>query len=159
TINRTWTATDGCGNVGTALQTITVQDTLAPAVTAPANVTIACTDSLNPNVNLALGIATATDNCSDVSVPTYNDQTIPGNCAGNFTIKRTWTAVDGSGNVGTALQIITVRDTTPPIVTPPANVTIACTDSLDPSVNHTLGTASATDACSGASIPTYADQL
>src|SRR5258707_1105589 len=149
---------DGSGNSSTALQTITVQDTVPPVVTAPANITIACTDSLNPAINHALGVATAVDNCSGASTPTYTDQTIAGNCTGSSTVKRTWTSQDGCGNIGTALQTITVQDTVAPVVTAPANVTIACTDSLNPAINHTLGVATAVDSCSGASTPTYSDQ-
>src|SRR5258707_3640593 len=113
---------DGSGNSSTALQTITVQDTVAPVVTAPGNVTIACTDSLNPAINHALGVATAVDNCSGASTPTYTDQTIAGNYAGNYTVKRTWSSQDSCGNVGTALQTITVQDTVPPVVTAPGNI-------------------------------------
>jgi hypothetical protein len=158
-IKRTYTATDPCGNSISQIQTITVQDTIAPVVTAPANITIACTDSLNPSINKALGAATAVDNCTGASTPTYNDQTVAGNCPGNYTVKRTWSSVDGCGNIGTALQVITVQDIVPPVVTPPANITIACTDSQDPNLNKALGFATAVDNCSGASAPAYSDQI
>jgi hypothetical protein len=159
TVKRTWSSHDGCGNVGTALQIITVQDTGAPVVTAPANVTIACTNSLNPSLNTALGIGTATDGCSGASTPTFSDQIVAGNCAGNYTVRRTWSSHDNCGNIGTALQLITVQDIVGPVVTAPASVTVACTDSLNPSVNSALGVATATDGCSGASTPTYSDQI
>ncbi|HTL56131.1 MAG TPA: hypothetical protein VL361_10660, partial [Candidatus Limnocylindrales bacterium] len=158
-IKRTYTATDACGNSSSQVQTITVQDTIAPVVTVPANITIACTDSLNPAVNRALGTATATDNCTVASTPTYTDATTPGTCPGNYVVKRTWSSVDPCGNIGTALQTITVQDTVPPVVTAPANITIACTDSQDPTVNQTLGLATAVDNCSGTSTPTFSDQI
>src|SRR6185369_12568171 len=46
---------DTCGNTGTAAQTITVQDTVGPVVTAPGAVTIACTDSHDPAQTPSLG--------------------------------------------------------------------------------------------------------
>jgi hypothetical protein len=159
TVQRTWSSVDACGNIGTALQTISVQDIVPPVVTPPANVTIACTDSPNPSVNPFLGVATAVDNCSAVSTPTYTDQVVPGNCAGNYTIRRMWSSSDACGNLGTALQLIAVRDTVGPVVSAPANATIACSDSLNPAANSALGVATAIDGCSGTSTPTYSDQI
>src|SRR5437899_13096414 len=39
-IDRTWTATDGCGNSASCLQRITVQDTTPPRLICPANQTM-----------------------------------------------------------------------------------------------------------------------
>jgi hypothetical protein len=96
-----------------------------------------------------LGVATATDNCSGASAPTFSDQTVPGNCAGNYTVKRTWRSQDGCGNVSTALQTITVQDTTAPIVLAPPNATLPFTG--DTSTNNT-GVASAQDGCSSVTL-------
>jgi hypothetical protein len=146
TVNRTWTSHDNCGNFGTALQTITVQDTTPPVVTAPANLTIACTDSLDPSVNTALGVATATDGCSGASAPSYSDQIVAGSCAGNYTVNRTWTSHDNCGNVGTALQTITVQDTTPPTITVTSSLTVLAGQPWD------FAQPVATDTCSAATV-------
>src|ERR1035438_9814955 len=123
-IIRTFTATDASGNKRSSSQTIIVKDTTGPVVTCPPEVTIGCTDSLDPLVNLALGVATATDSCSGASAPTYSDVHTLGNCAGNYTVARTWSSTDGCGNTGTCVQTIQLQDTHPPAVTCPANVTI-----------------------------------
>src|SRR5207245_11136583 len=99
---------------------------VAPVGPAPANITSACTNSLDPSVNQALGSATAVDNCSGASAPTYSDQIIPGNCAGSYTVTRTWSSQDACGNVGTAVQTITVQNNTPTI-TAPANLVLPFT--------------------------------
>ena len=44
TIERTWTATDDCGNVSTCLQIIDVADDTPPVITCPADVNLECTD-------------------------------------------------------------------------------------------------------------------
>jgi hypothetical protein len=38
-----------------------------------------------------------------------------GNCANNYTLTRTWTATDESGNETVYTQIVTVQDTTKPV--------------------------------------------
>src|SRR6185503_5366274 len=153
TINRTWTATDACGNSSSCVQVITVTDTTGPVITCPANATVSCTASTSTN---ALGGATATDNCSGVSSITYSDAIVAGNCAGNYTINRTWTATDACGNSSSCVQVITVTDTTGPVITCPANATVSCTASTS---TNALGGATATDNCSGVSSITYSDAI
>ncbi|HEY3028293.1 MAG TPA: DNA/RNA non-specific endonuclease, partial [Pyrinomonadaceae bacterium] len=151
TITRTWTATDANGNTSTCTQTITVQDTTPPAISCPADTTVSCDTSTEPT---ATGTATATDSCSTATV-TYSDAVTPGACAGSYTITRTWTGTDASGNSSSCAQTITVVDTTPPVITCPADVTVSCAASTDPSA---LGMATATDNCSGVTV-TFTDTV
>ncbi len=90
------------------------------------------------------GSATATDNCSATIIITPSDETVDGECPQEYTITRTWTAQDECGNTSSCVQIIEVVDTTPPIVTCPADVTLDCNDSIDP---EDTGYAEATDNC------------
>jgi hypothetical protein len=73
---------------------------------------------------------------------------------GTSIITRTWTATDGANSIS-AVQVITVRDTTPPALTCPPNVVIAWPASTAP--NNT-GLATASDACSS-SVVTYSDTV
>jgi uncharacterized repeat protein (TIGR01451 family) len=106
-ISRTWVTEDGCKNTVTTTQVIKVQDTKAPVLTIPANVTLECGSiPLIPTV-------TAVDNCDATPTVTYNGevttQTTNGTCTDrNYTLTRTWTAVDNCGNTSTATQVITV---------------------------------------------------
>jgi hypothetical protein len=98
----TWTATDTSGNSATADQLISVVDTTAPAISAPADVTV--TANTAGGFSGDTGTATATDICDD-SVQITNDA--PGVFpVGDTTV--TWTATDDSGNTATATQIVTV---------------------------------------------------
>src|SRR4029079_9888404 len=144
TITRSWTATDGCGNSSAASQTITVTDNTAPGFTfVPADASFSC-DATVP----AAGTATATDHCSGATVAYNGQTTTPGNCAGNYTITRSWTATDGCGNSSAASQTITVTDNTAPGFTfVPADASFSC-DATVPAA----GTATATDNCSGATV-------
>jgi hypothetical protein len=143
-ITRTWTATDACGNTATGNQTITVNDTQPPVISCPGNETVNCDESTDPS---ATGRATANDACSGV-VPeaniTYSDNITIGSCANNYTIARTWTAVDDCSNSATCTQTITVQDISAPTITCPADATVTCSEDRTPA---SLGTATATDNC------------
>jgi hypothetical protein len=108
TIARTWTATDAANNTASCVQTITVQDVTAPSVTCPANATVSCKTSVSDN-----GSATGADNCSSVAISHSDNSTQDANPANaghySYTITRTWTATDISGNSSNCAQVITVN--------------------------------------------------
>ncbi|MCH2200140.1 MAG: T9SS type A sorting domain-containing protein, partial [Flavobacteriales bacterium] len=102
-------ATDECGNSTTATQTLTIVDTTAPEFTfVPEDATYECDEEV-PAIN-----AEASDNCGDVEV-SYTDDVAEGECANEYSIVRLFTAVDACGNSSTAVQNITVVDTTAPV--------------------------------------------
>ena len=139
TITRTFTATDACGNSTSASQTITVEDTTAPELSIPADYTAECSDEL------ILDDATATDNCGEVTIEVSSEETA-GDCAGSYTVTRTFTAMDDCGNSTEATQIITVEDTTAPELSIPADYIAECSDEL------ILEDATATDNCGEVTI-------
>ena len=131
----TWTATDDSGNSATDTQTVTVQDTTAPHVTTPPDVTAEAAGTLTA---VLLGTATATDSIDgDIAATNDAPTSFP---LGDTSV--TWTATDSAGNSATATQTVTVRDTTAPAITAPGDVTVEATDLRTPVV---LGTATATD--------------
>lgn len=150
-VNRTWIATDDCGNSGTCLQIIVVFDETPPVITCPSNITISCTAGTLPP---GTGTATATDNCDDSPLITFIDITAGGPCPQEGTITRTWTAADDCGNASTCVQLITIDDSAGPAITCPANITIQCTESTLPA---NTGTATATDNCDPSPTVTSAD--
>ncbi len=145
---RTWTATDECGNARTVTQVLTVQDTTRPTFvgSTPADATVECSAiPVQPNLNV-------TDNCSAsnnvIVVKNERREDIPGACANNYRLIRTWTATDECGNSTTVQQVLTVRDTTAPVFTTPApaDATVEC---------HAIPAQpdlTANDACSGTNV-------
>jgi len=151
TIERTWTATDSCGNVVSAVQTITVVDNDGPAITLPGVSDVSCGTSLDP---ADIGAATASDACGAVSSITYSDAIEPGACPAEYTVIRTWTATDACGNASSAVQMISVTDVVGPVLSVPADATVECGESTDPS---DTGAATASDACSDIAGVDYVD--
>src|SRR5204863_3021685 len=117
-VDRTWKATDGCGNMTTCVQHITFVDTTAPSITCPANVQLQCNGSTNPSNT---GTATGSDNCGGAEIGRETCRERPANCTGHAGIDRTWKATDGCGNMTTCVQHITFVDTTIPTITCPAD--------------------------------------
>lgn len=143
-LTRTWTATDSCGNSSSASQDVAVMDTLDPLLMGvPTDVTVECDAVPAP------ATVTASDTCS-TSVPvTFAETQTNGSCADEYTLTRSWTAVDECLNDVTALQIVTVDDTTAPTISCPAHTTLECPADSGVAAN---GSASATDNCAAAVI-------
>ena len=138
-ITRTWTATGTCGNQNSAVQTITVQDTFVPTITAPADVTIECTEDESSSNT---GIATGSDTCGSVVIS--ESETVVNNCGFTKVITRTWTATDACGNQSSVVQTITVQDNEAPVlIGVPADVTAECDNITSVAANITV-----TDNCS-----------
>ena len=134
-ITRTYQAADSCGNTTTCTQTITVNDSIAPTITCPAAVTVACvTDVPAPDITLVV----ASDNCG-TPVVTWTGDVWAGNCPRIIT--RTYQAADSCGNTTTCTQTITVNDSIAPQITCPAAVTVACVTDV-PAPDITLVVAS-----------------
>ncbi|MTH15331.1 gliding motility-associated C-terminal domain-containing protein, partial [Flavobacterium sp. LC2016-01] len=121
TYTNTWTVKDDCGNTSdTFTQVITIQDTTAPIFSGelPTDITVSC-DAVPEPANVQ-----ASDNCSgDLPIVLAETKTdIKNECGTEYTLTRKWTTSDCSGNTASFTQIITVRDTTPPTGTAPADV-------------------------------------
>ncbi|WP_027003343.1 HYR domain-containing protein [Hugenholtzia roseola] len=134
-------ATDNFGNTTPCSFTVTVTDTQSPTITAPANVTVntdlnACTAS-----GVALGTATASDNCT-FTITNNAPATFP---LGNTTV--TWTVTDANGLTATATQIVTVVDNQNPTITAPAALNITTDAGLCTASSVALGTPTAADNC------------
>ena len=124
------------GAVTSAVVVLTVQDTIAPAITCPANILVQC-DGNVPAVNLLS--VTVSDACDANPVVTHVSDVASGACP--KLIVRTYRATDASGNTNDCAQTITVHDTMQPSITCPPGLAVQC-DSLVPAANFAGGSAS-----------------
>ncbi|MDG1765676.1 MAG: SdrD B-like domain-containing protein, partial [Flavobacteriales bacterium] len=149
-ISRSWTAIDDCGNETSVSQIITIVDTTAPVfLTTPADYVVNC-DNGSSDPEFA-GEPTVEDNCDNNPVLTFVDGVAGQDCPASF--ERTWTVRDNCGNEEVYVQVITINDFAAPVLVTPADVTIECDESTDPS---NTGMATATDDCSMPNV-TYVD--
>jgi hypothetical protein len=148
-ISRVWRAADQWGNRTNATQSITVVDTKAPAMVAPANVVLEYPSLTGTNI---CGAATAQDLGGLVTIG-YND-TVNSTGVGQV-ITRLWTATDACGNGTNANQIISFVDTTAPTLAAPADVVLECPSQAGTNV---CGMATAQD-LSGPVTISYSDSV
>ena len=133
----TVTATDGAGNHFAATFTVTVKDTTPPAISSVSNLTIEATSAAGAAVTFPT--ITATDAVGPVTI-TYSQGSGTIFALGTTTV--TVTATDSHGNVSVKSFTITVRDTTPPVITSiSGNITVARTSSAGAIVTFPAATA------------------
>jgi hypothetical protein len=132
----------GIGNIFFSVsRPFRIADTLAPAITPPAPLSVECTQKSPQGATPNIGTATAADAC-DAFVPVTNDApaVFP---LGTTTVH--WSGQDASGNTGSATQNVTVVDTTPPTIVAPSPILKECTSPLGTPV--ALGTPFTDDIC------------
>ena len=104
---RTWSATDNCNNMATALQNIYMKDNVAPVLlNVPADVSLYCTQPLPPAPTNIFALDTMGIFTENIPV-TFYEKTIAGGCNGFSEVERFWTAVDACNNAKTLSQKIT----------------------------------------------------
>jgi hypothetical protein len=139
----TVSATDAAGNVSTRTFTVTVRDTTGPVITG----------TLAAIAAEATGPSGATATWSDpaatdaLGVVGFSYSRAPGSTFALGTTTVTYYAYDAAGNhSATRSFTVTVRDTTPPVITAAPNITVEATNSSGWKVNWSAFLPTATDA-------------
>ena len=114
---------------------------------APADVTVACDAVPAPTV------LTASGGCDPSPVVTFREVRAAGVCPQTYTLIRTWTATDACSNQSSKTQTVTVRDTTPPVLSAaPGDITVSCDAGPPPPATLT-----ATDGCDPDPVVTFGE--
>ena len=125
----TFSLTDCAGNTGTWDYVYTIEDTINPIFTAPADITINCEDN-ELDLTITGDVTDEADNCSSGLQATFSDSITDGNCPNEQVITRTWSLSDDCGNPAEVkVQTITVVDKTSPIpvIALPTEISVSCT--------------------------------
>jgi HYR domain len=118
-----WKITDCVGNLTYCTQEVSVVDTTAPVITCATNKTVEC------GTPWTFDRPTATDACcgTNVTIQLVASNSVPiGTCQTNwFGI---WQATDCCSNTATCTQLVSVVDTTGPVITCPTNRVVKTCD-------------------------------
>jgi len=122
TATRTWQAADGCGNLSFCSQTVRIVDTTPPTPFCAGNKTV----EFGPAWNF--DAPTGLDDCggTSVTVSIVSTTTNAGPCGPAFTATRVWELVDACTNKISCTQVVTVRDTTPPVFSVMPDLNVNC---------------------------------
>lgn len=129
TQTETWSIFDGCGNRTNCSQTVTILGCCnCLVVQCPTNKTVQCGTVWSFNSPVAStccsnNIAGTTTNLLVTTI----SQTTNGTCPKFIT--KTWQITDGCGNTTNCSQVVTVVDTTPPVIVCPSNTIVVSLNS------------------------------
>jgi len=127
TVTRTWGSQTNCAGVQLeSTQTINVIDTTPPELNVPRDITVECESAINiisQSNDERFGAATVTDLCTQPSVISENAVSTGPGCV--ETITRTFSTTDGCFT-STDTQVVTIVDTTPPVIEHPTTLVVAC---------------------------------
>lgn len=120
-IQRTWTATDACGNTALVMQFVELTDDEPPLLQGiPPGGPVSC-NNIPPVPD-----PYAVDNCDDIVDVSMSETIIGQGC--EFLLIRTFIAEDDCGNATVVSQTFQVSDEAAPVfVNPQPNVTLQCT--------------------------------
>ena len=138
----TWTYDDGNGNTSTQVQTVIVDDTIAPVPT------VAELPVISGQCAVEVTAPTANDACKGIITGTTTD---PTSYIEQGTYQITWTYDDGNGNTVTQQQTVIVDDTTAPV---PA---LASLPTITAQCEATVTAPTANDTCEGMITGTTTD--
>jgi subtilisin-like proprotein convertase family protein len=146
----TCSATDTNNLTNTCAFTVTI-NARPPGITCPPNVTVNANSGSCVATGVSLGTPTVINNCGNVIVTSNAPASYP--LGTNFVV---WIVRDNRGNSGSCVQRVFVRDTQPPALACPANVTVPANAPGPSATNVALGTPVASDNCTLASVTSNA---
>jgi len=162
TVIRNWTLVDFCSsNIAQRIQIIKVEDKTPPVLTPPAALTVG-TNPYQCAATVTLPTATATDNCSAVTITTawaYGNGygPFPNVPPGDYLI--TYTATDACGNTASKTTILTVVDDTPPQAVCKGSIQVSLTANGTAMVNAAVLDGGSTDNCGSVSFSISRDGI
>lgn len=146
----TLTATDANGNSSTCTFNVVVSDNTPPTLTCPPTQTLNLNASCQGQLPDYTTLATATDNCTAVTITQSPAIGTLVSGVGSTTV--TLTATDAYGNMTTCTFTVNRVDNTPPTITCPGNQTAAANAACQFTMIDYVPLVIATDNCSAVTV-------
>ncbi len=152
TVSGTYTATrisSGCTSALSNAITVTIADAVKPSITCPPDQTIDLDASCKATLPDYRSLLTVSDNCTPTGSLVITQSPAAGaevNGKGSMIV--VFTVRDAAGNESTCNITVDKKDVTAPLITCPANITVAATSTAGAVVNYVAPVG--TDNCSGA---------
>jgi probable HAF family extracellular repeat protein len=147
----TLTVTDPCGASSQDDVVVHITDTTAPTISCPGDITIATDAHCQAVVPNLVSQIVASDNCTPAGSLTLVQNPPAGTSVGLGTYTITVTATDASGNSTSCSTVLTVVDTTAPVISSsPPPVTIPVDANCQATVPDVTGGLVASDNCTAA---------
>ena len=140
-ITRTWLITDCLGNAATCTQTITVVSTVPTVVICATNKVVECGTTWAPDPPTVVPSP-----CCGTNYSVFLSGAVTNGGLCDRFIAFAWTVIDCCGKTNSCTQLVTVKDTTPPVVNCPTNKVVEC------GTSWSFDTPTALDACCGTNV-------
>lgn len=115
-------STDGAGNKAVGSFTVTIKDSTPPTLAVPAPISLEATSASGAIATYAVSATDLVDGATAVTCAPASGSTFP---IGVTTVS--CSSTDAHANTGTKTFTVTVKDTTPPVVTVPQNMVAEAT--------------------------------
>ena len=146
--NVTWTASDSAGNTGSVMRVVQVIDTTPPTITLSDDSTVVL-EAVADAGYVEAAVPQTTDAAAGTVDVVFTTNVEPAlSNVGSFWSK--WTATDAAGNSRSVSRTITVRDTTPPVITVHQSTIAVALNPSSSAVAVTAAVATAADTVDGA---------
>ncbi len=117
-ISVVFTATDACGNSSVCIADITLNDTQAPTIECPSDLTLSCNNVNNAAlINNWLDLASGDDSCADITVTHDYTSGLTLDCNSITGTVVTFTATDDCDNTTSCTASIILNDNEVPVIT------------------------------------------
>ncbi|MGV7235189.1 MAG: IgGFc-binding protein, partial [Nitrosomonadaceae bacterium] len=160
TYTRTYHVFTECSDTVECIQVITINDSIAPILACPADLTTSCSlDDFSAFIDVSeflINGGSVSDDCilDSLSFDLFSESISSSNCI--FTISRTYEISDTCGNSSLCTQVLTANNIDPPNSEFPNDTIINCLSDTIPSVT---GFATGMDPCNTAVDVSYVDVI